>query len=98
MTRYRTFINYSKNPFLKSLYPFAIVPHTIIQQWMSGRIKVLYSASSMLSGNVVFKQFIIPTDCEILLQVVLPCVFQVRLLFIIRLKSLIHSNGLCHCY
>ena len=54
---------------------------------MCGRINVLYSARSLLSGNVVFKQFIIPTDWGILLQFLLTCVFQVRLLFIIRLKK-----------
>ena len=51
---------------------------------MCGGINVLYSASSILLDNVVFKQSIIPTDWEILLQILLTCVFQVRLLFIIR--------------
>ena len=43
---------------------------------MCGRINVLYSASSILLGNVVFKQFIIPTDWDILLHILLTCVFQ----------------------
>ena len=55
---------------------------------MCGGINVLYSASSILLDNVVFKQLIIPTDWEILLQILLICVFQVRLLFIISPKKL----------
>ena len=55
---------------------------------MCGRINVLYSASSILLGNIVFKQIFIPTDSKILLQILITCVFQVRLLFIIRPNKL----------
>ena len=88
MTKYGTFINYSENSIFKFMYPLEIIPHTQdFSNCMWGGINVIYSASNILLGNVVFKQFIIPTDWDILLQMLLACVFQVRLLFIIRPKK-----------